>query len=224
MIRMGEFFSVNILIEVLCLCAAIIYLRDDRSIIWRSNIVFLLLTVIVEELGLHFKFIDQGANNRLVYNFYTLPEALFNSLMYYKILKDLFKSRPVIFTGLALIYITYIYELSSRGPYKYTNLTILVMSTIFSFYSFLYLYLFVKKEGYVELSRHAPFWWVTGSLIYYFGGQATDWLFTLIHFPPNVSSSLYAYIYIALNLMLYGFRSYSYRCRSQLKKSNFSSF
>ncbi|RWY50084.1 hypothetical protein [Mucilaginibacter gilvus] len=213
---MAKYISINIVLELLCLLAAMAYVLKDKSLIWKSSIVFMLLTIVMEELGRHFNLTNQWKNNQLVYNLLTLPEAVFISSMFYCMLKDYIRSRPVVITGLALIYGLYLYEFIQNGPFLYMNMTITVMSVMFSVYSFLYLYLFIKNEAYVELKKHAAFWWVTGALMYYFGGLATNLLFTVMPFADvDINARLYSYVYVALNLFLYGFWSYSFKCRYQ---------
>ena len=221
---MSSYISLNIAIEFICLVAAIIFLSSDRSLVWKSGIVFMLITVSVEELGLHYKLINDDHFNAAVYNLLTIPESIFISSMFYLVLKPYFKCLPILLIGLAIIASFYISALISHGIYVYMDSTNTTMSVVFSIYGFIYFYLLIKSEGYVILRNYAPFWWVTGSLMYYFGALAIDFLFWTVRFPNSVGSQLYSYVYTALNLFLYGFWSYSFLCRYLLRKSNYLSY
>ncbi|MFC0513787.1 hypothetical protein ACFFGT_06235 [Mucilaginibacter angelicae] len=218
---MTQYLTVTIAWELICFVSAIIFLRKENNLLWKANIIFLLIVIIIEEMGRHFNITGQGKKNYLVYNLLTIPEAFFVSGMFYQILKDYTKPLLLVIGGLVLVMGSYIFE-GYKHPIaqEYLNTTITVMSVVFSFYGFLYIYLLIRSEGYVVLRKHAPFWWATGALIYYFGGLATDLLFAIFHLQGHISSKLYSYIYMALNTLMYAFRSYSFRCRYLQKNSN----
>src|ERR1700743_877708 len=111
--------------------------------------------------------------NAWVYNISLVAEAVFTSVLFGSILKQYLKARPLIIGGLVLTFAMYIFELIQHSVIVFNDLTVIVMSVIFVVYSLYYYFLLIKDEHYIDLKRNASFWWVTGSLFYYFGGIAS---------------------------------------------------
>ncbi|AYL96223.1 hypothetical protein [Mucilaginibacter celer] len=217
---MERYITVTIVIELLCFVVSVYFLSRDKSPIWKSAIVFLLITVIVEILGRHYNITNQFKKNSQIYNLLTIPECMFISGMFYMCLREYKVSGWLMIAGLALVFGFYLSEIARHGIYDYMNTTTTLMSVVFSFYGFLYLFLLIRGDDYVVLKTHTPFWWITGSLIYYFGGLAVGLLFSVLNLKGHLNSRLYTYIYMALNILMYAFWSYSFRCRYHQRKSN----
>lgn len=219
---MFTYFTIVTSVELLCTVIAAICLFKDNIWQWRSMILFLLITCLTEFGGLYIRHVYHQSNE-WVYNIYTIFEVGFPSIMFAHLLNQHRKSKLLVFTGLAFTYIVFILELSDFWILKENEITVPVMSVWFVIYSLYYYYLFIKDDTYVNLKYSASFWWVTGTLIYYFGSMANSLFFKVIfdHIHAEKGSPLKILSYnisTALNVAMYGCWSYAFICRKWLKK------
>jgi len=214
---MPNYLNPNVTIETICLIFAFIYLSRDKQGVWKSMILFMLIICITEIAGILSKKTVQG--NNWVYNIYLMPEAGFTSIMFGYLLSKYTKNRVFVLPGLALLFVLYLYEIYKHGIYNFNVLTTTVMSILFIFYSFYYYYLLIKDEQYVNLKYYAPFWWVAGTLFFYFGSIVSDLYFTVLSSDHLQLFTFRHLIYVVLNITLYTFWSYSFLCRYQQRKS-----
>ncbi|MES2278155.1 MAG: hypothetical protein V4592_19150 [Bacteroidota bacterium] len=210
--------------ELICLGVAIVCLFKNKSKVWRSMILFMLITCLTELGGLYIRrVLNQG--NDWLYNIYTIFELGFPSLMFAHLLGKYRNSKPLILTGLAVTIFIYIIELLGYHILGAQDLAISVMSVCFVVYSLVYYYLIIKDETYINLKFSAAFWWVSGALFYYFGSTANNLFFKIIFEQNQVTkggvsaASLLSYnISTALNIMMYVCWSYSFICKKWLTK------
>jgi hypothetical protein len=220
---MLNLLTVNTVAELTCFLIALICLLKDSSIVWRCMALYLLSTCAAEILGLYVTGPKHLISNHWVYNCFLTCEIGFTHLMFYYLLSRYINSKPLILTGLALLFLLYIIETFRHSFFVYNNLTFTVMSVLFVVYSLCYYYLLLKDERYVMLKYSAEFWWVAGTLFFYFSNTACNF------FGNNLRSvimpdghTLNFYIFRALNILLYGCWSYSFICRRWIKvKSEF---
>ncbi len=201
----------GICIEIVCFIVALVCLRKDTSFVWRSFIVFLFLTCLTEIGGLMLR--KAHHQNQWVYNIFLVGEAGFTSLMFASLLKQYIKSKPLVLSGLALIVLLYIYDTIKHGFFEFNDLTETVMSVIFVIYSFYYYFLLIKDERYTDLKRSAPFWWVTGTLFFYFGSTACNLFLPFLKGVNIGQHNITYFIFVALSFILYGCWGYSFICR-----------
>jgi hypothetical protein len=85
-----------------------------------------------------------------------------------------------------------------------------------------YFYLVLKEDQFRQLSVYAPFWWVSGTLCFYFAGTAGNIFFNyLIHDQaPVISHSVRYVVFNILNVVLYLSWSYSFICRYRQRISS----
>jgi hypothetical protein len=204
----------NNIVEIACFITAVAYLTKDKSLAWRSMVLFLLITCIIEIVGKSLKRVHH--NNQWVYNIFLVFEACFTSLMFGKILSKYINSKPLVLSGLALITLLYIYDLNNHGFSTFNDLTATVMSVVFVIYSFYYYFLLIKDEHYIDLKRDASFWWVAGALFFYFGSTACNLFFDIIKDVKIAGHNITYYIFTALCIILYGCWSYAFICRKWL--------
>ena len=209
---MSEYLSINIIVELICFIIAIICLTGDKSTTWKSWIIYLFITCVTEITGKILRHAHDTHLNELIYNIYILFEAGFITALLSNIISRYTNTKPVIYGGLSLLMFLYMIEVIQHGIYIFNNMTTTVMSVLFVLYGLYYYYLLLKDEQYVKLTCHAPFWWVTGIVFFYFGSTVSNLIFSIIVIEDNSDSFRYN-IYLSLNILLYSFLSYSFICR-----------
>ena len=218
---MFNFLTVNICAELFCLIVAITCLTKDFNLIWKGQIVFILITCVVEIEGLRLKkdyvralngHLSLPHGNVWLYNILLVLQAIFISLMFYDVLKKYIKSWPVITCGLAILTLFYTIDLDQHGVFKKHNNTTLAMSILFVVYGYYYYYLLIKDVRDYNLSTLSAFWWVTGALFFFFG-QITSTVFFQILSTIDIKIITTYTIYKILNVILYGCWSYSFICK-----------
>ena len=212
---MLNYLTVNTTIEIVCLLIAFICLLKDDSQIWQGFILYLFVTCVAEILGIYIKK-QLHQSNAWVYNMSMIFEAIFVSLMYWILFGRYNKSKPIIAGGLILLGVIYIYDIMSHGLFDYNNLTYSVMSILYVFYAMFYYYSLLQDDEYIHLKYSAKFWWVTGTLFFYFGSTVCNLFYNSLLIVITPRHYLTYYIYNALNIILYGCWSYSFICKKWL--------
>lgn len=93
------------------------------------------------------------------------------------------------------------------------------MSVLFIVYGLYYYYVLIKDLGYLQLSKHPPFWWVAGALFFYYGTSVISLYYTVFQAQENSPLFTYrSYAYLCFNIIHYGFWSYSFVCRYRQRK------
>lgn len=156
--------------------------------------------------------------NIVTYNVFIIFEISYITYAFYILLNHYIRIKNWligIYVGTMIIYATYTYL---YGLNVYNAFTISLASVIFVVYSLMYFYLLLKDENYIDLSNHPTFWWVGGTLIFYFGS-------TLANFFDDIAQHVYfgkysvrTIIYITLIFFLYAFWAYSFVCRARQRK------
>lgn len=207
-----SYFTPSITAEVVCLLFALICLIRDNKIMWKCMIVYLLITCVAEISGRYFA--KTYHNSQWVYNIFILFEFGFTTAMFTYLYRHYAYRRYVIVFGVVLFIVLYAAGLLSNGVLVYSNLTFTVMSVLFSLYSLFYYYLLLKDEVYTNLSLSAEFWWVAGTLFFYFGTTVCN-LFNAQLDTITISPKhhLSYFIFKGLNIILYGLWSFSFVCR-----------
>ena len=218
LILMLHYFTITTTIELLCFLVALFCLSKDYVSVWRYFNVFLLLTCITELIGIYLKR-NHHLQNAWVYNILMVFEIGFVNLIFLKINRKHPKFKTItLYVGILFI-VLYTYDILTHGIFVYNNLTYTVMSVILVIYPLFYYFTLMNNDDYVEIGYSAEFWWVTGALFYYFGETACDLFYDKLQavYITRLHPLTY-YIYIVLNVLLYGFWSYSFICRRWLEK------
>ena len=199
-------------------------------------IIFLLITCVAELMGFHFKHLyladrHHTHSNAWIYNILILFQAAFLSFMFYNLLGKYVNSKGLILSGLSAVFILYAYETFQHcglkpvegsidtGFYLYNDLTNTVMSVLFVVYSFYYYYCLIKDESYERFAISPSFWWITGTLLFYFGTTACNMFYDQLK-GVEISPKHYltSYIYNVFNVILYGCWAYSFICEKWASK------
>lgn len=207
----------SLFVEWICFIISILYLQKSVTKFWKTSKYYLGIVVIVECIC-YYK-ANHHISNHWLYNLLLIFEALYISYMFYNLLKDYINVKLIILCGSTIIVILYIFETFNHSLLKLHDSTITVMSVIFVFYSYLYYYYLVKDENYINILYYPPFWWVAGTMLFYFGSTACNLGFTkLIIINREARTQIRNIIFDILNLILYGCWSYSFICKQAIAK------
>ena len=217
---MQDYLTVNTVAETTCLIIALVCLIRDKSIAWRSQILCLAATCIAEFAGRHVKL--QHQNNSWIYNIFLLFEFSFTALLFnYLISAYTRQGKYWILSALLIFVAIYTFCISTSSFYKYAYPAYIFASAVFVILGFYYYYLLLNDERYTDLKTSPAFWWVAGTLLFYFGNTACnifdDDLTSIMIEPLN--QHLTTFIYKILNIILYSFWSFSYICKKWLSTS-----
>lgn len=210
--------SINILIEVCCLIAALYFLRNDNAMFSRITIAYLVVVCLTEISGLIFtKTVHQS--NAWIYNIFIIFEAAYISYGLYVALKSFTKKSLVIcIIPMAIFCGTYLFELNKHGFFKFNTLTVNIYSVFFVIISLIYFHLLVKQKNPIILKINPQFWWVTAVLFYYFGSTIYNLFVYFLYQQFPKSYIVLAYTMLGLNLVLYSIWIYSFICNSRQRK------
>lgn len=213
------YFTINTSVELICFIVALVCLYNQPDKPWKNLILFMFIIVLAEFTGRYVKKIFlqdmvHNLSNAWVYNTLLIAQALFFSLHFKYLLGRNTNSKPLFYAGLAIIALLYFYELHAHGFFVYNNATYTVLLVQLMCYSLYFYYHLLKDEVYIDLKKSASFWWVTGILFFCFGTIISS-LFRDKLAPILLTSKtpLTAYIYNALNIILYSCWSYSFICK-----------
>ena len=177
---------------------------------------FLLLTSLLEITG---RVIGKRShNNDWVYNIFVIAETLFTGVVYVYLVRQYARNIKIHIALLCLLALLYIYEVALHGFFVFNNITTAVMSVIFIGYSLYYYYLLIKDQGYFNLNTHPAFWWVAGSLFFYYGSSVISLYFAVFNIKNGDLFTYRHYAYLCFNIIHYGLWSYSYICRYRQQK------
>jgi hypothetical protein len=217
---MATYFTLTTVAELICFFTACFCLFRDSSIVWRLMVVYLFLTCVTEIGGAYISGPQFSVNNHWIYNAFLLCEIGFTHLMFFHLLSFYINCKPIIMVGLTVIIVIYIIETINHGFLEYNNTSYSVMSVCYVLYCFCYFYFLHKDDRYINLKYSPEFWWVVGSLFFYFVVTAAN-LFRNYLATAVLSNGhhLSYYIFRVLNVLLYGCWTYSFICRKWAKTS-----
>jgi len=211
-----QYLSFTVVTELISLFLGVIFLIRDKSIFWRILLLYVFLSAGTELLG---KFCARAYHtNLLVYNIFIFIEISFISYGFYVFLKEYADIKKLIFSVYLATLVIYIGYFIFYGINSYNILTVSVISVVFVIYALMYFYLLLKDENYVNLKFHPAFWWIGGTLIFYFGGTLANFFDDIIRQNSFGKSSNRLFIYNTLNVFLHGFWIYAYICRARQRK------
>lgn len=217
---MTPFLTVNTTAEWACFLTALCCLRKDKDPAWKWFPFYLLIVCLVETMGIYLR-ITLHRSNAALYNIYLPLECLFVSVFLYRLLQPYGVKRWLLLVWTGLFFVLYLAESVSNRFARYAHQTVIVMSLVFVLASLYYFYLVLKGERYIRLGTYAPFWWVSGVLLFYFGGVVTYVFFNYLLRTPasvNLHYSVRYIIFKVLNVLLYGSWTVASICRYRQMK------
>jgi uncharacterized membrane protein YfcA len=220
---MTLYFTVNTVIEFFCLLIACLCLYKDRDPIWRLCILYLLFTCATEVSAIHIRKVLNQSNLPL-YNVFLLIECSFISTFFYYLYKRYVNKTKWLMAWLGIFALLFFGELINNHFLNFTFKTASVLSLVFVLASLYFYYLILKDEKFERLHNYAPFWWVNGTLIFYFGSTSTNIFFDYLIQDKisNFAHSIRYIIFNILNVLLYCCWSYAFLCKYLQRKSSSS--
>jgi uncharacterized membrane protein YfcA len=208
----------NTAIEFACFLAALLFLYKDKSAAWRLLIPYLFLTFVTEMIGLYMRLII-GMSNLKVYNTFLILECLFNSYFFFSLYTAYKYKLKWLLIWLGFFAAMYLTEMVYNGFKGFVSITATIMSVVFVLACLYYYYLKLKDEQYEPLLLSPAFWWVCGTLFFYFGSTVCNLFFDYLSNQSVAYSRSARYaIFIMLNITLYSCWTLSFICRYRQRK------
>jgi len=208
------YFTGNTISELICFLAALFFLAKDKEPAWKLLIAYLALTCLTEMGAIHLRRV-MHVHNSWLYNLFLLAECAMNTCFFYYLFSALKHRNKLLLIWITIFLLAYVTELYFIHFYMFAANTATVMAIVFVLASIYYYYLLLVAPSHVNLKVHAPFWWVNGTILFYFGSTATDLFFDYLvhHKAPEFSQSVYYIISSMLNILLYCCWLYAFICR-----------
>jgi len=213
---LSDYYTLNTICEFICAVIALICLRKDKALAWRLMIVLMVATFVSETAGRYVFLHSASQNNHWVYNIFILFEIVITHIMFAHLFSRYTNFKPVLIIGVIILGLCYAYDMYNKGFFWYSNHTYTVMSVLFVLYSLIYYYLRFKDDQYVDLRYSPEFWWAAGILFFFFGATASNLFDEQLYAVMLYKHHLTYYIFRFLDILLYGFWSYSFICRKWL--------
>ena len=221
---MEIYITVNTLSEFICLVISILCLYKEKDKAWKRFILFLLLTCLVETAGIHIRNVLQRPNF-MIYNIFLVIECAVLNYFFYHLFK-VYLNLMRLLTGWIIIFLLFYFtELYVKHFNAYVSTSSTIMSVELILAGVYYYYRLLKEEKYRQLSKEASFWWVNGTICFYFAGIACNIFFKYLvqDQTSGVTHSARYIVFTILNIILYSCWSYSFICRYFQRTSTSSS-
>jgi hypothetical protein len=218
---MTAYMTVNTVSEFFCLLISILCLYREKDKVWRNFILLLLLTCLVEIAGIY---IRKGLHrpNFMIYNIFLLIECAALNYFFYHLFKANHNLKKLLTGWLIFFLLFYFIELYVKHFNTYVSASSTFMSVELILASVYYYYLLLKEEKFRQLSKDASFWWVNGTICFYFAGIACNIFFKYLlqDKTPGLTHSARYIVFSILNVILYSCWSYSFICRYYRRTSS----
>lgn len=210
--NMTAFITVNTVSEFFCLAISIIFLYGEKDKVWKCFILFLFLTCLIEIAGIYMR--KLALPNFMIYNVFLAIECAVLNYFFYHLLKIYHNLKMLLAAWLGIFMVFYFIELYVTNFSAYVSASSTFMSVELILVSIYYYYRLLKEEKFRQLSKDASFWWVNGTICFYFAGIAFNIFFKyLIPDKTFVTHSARYIVFSILNVILYSCWSYSFICR-----------
>ncbi len=203
------------IIEWVCLITSILFLRSAKPKYWRVFIIYLLITVIVEDWAYYIAHYARHLSNHWLYNIFLVIYASFHLWVFSKII-NLPNINKICLSLLVVIGGFYVWEWNNQGLENlfYRSNTVFGISvTLLSIY---YYYSLFKQDTYIEILKDPAFWFVTGCLIFYATSTGVNAFFLQI---LNGNHKIRYFVLTFLNLFMYSCWMKSFLCLYKNKSS-----
>lgn len=187
------------IIEWMCLITSILCLRNAKPAYWRSFIIYLLITVIIEDWAYYIAHYARHLSNHWLYNIFLAIYASFHLWMFTKVIK--MPNIKIICLVLGVIIgIYYVWEWNYQGfetLFHRSNTIFGISVTLLSLYYYFSLF---KQDTYIEILKEPAFWFVTGCLIFYATSTGVNAFFLQI---LDGNHKIRYFVLTFLNLFMY---------------------
>ena len=222
--NMKSYITLNTASEFLCLAISFFCLYREKDKVWKSFILFLFLTTFTEVAGIYMRKALHWPNFML-YNVFLVVECSMLNYFFYHLFRTDHKMRKLLTAGFVVFLLYYFIELSVKHFSAFASASATLESVEFILASIYYYYRLLKEEKYRQLSKDPSFWWVNGTICFYFAGVACNIFFSYLMLPdktPIAYSARYI-VFSIINVILYSCWSYSFICRYLQRTSSSSS-
>jgi uncharacterized membrane protein YfcA len=223
--RMTAYLTINTIAEGLCAIASIFCLYRDKALAWRLFIPFMLLTVLVEIAGIYIR--QQHRPNFMLYNMFLVVECAVQNYFFYYLYasyRDIPKPRGYLLIVFVLFFVLFFFaELVYNRFNAYVSVSSTILSVELILASVYFYYLLLCEEHSRRLSGYAPFWWVNGTICFYFAGIASNLFFNYLvqDHTHGINHSARYIVFSMLNIILYISWSYAFLCRYRQRISSY---
>jgi hypothetical protein len=187
-------------------------LYREKDKVWKNFILFLLLTCLVEIVGLYMRLRHQP--NFMLYNAFLVIECAVLNYFFYHLIKGNYYGKKLLGGWLVIFIFFYFIELSIKHFNAYVSASSTFLSVELILAGIYYYYRLLKEEKFRKLSKEASFWWVNGTICFYFAGIACNIFFKyLLRNAPDITHTARYIVFSILNVILYSCWSYSFICR-----------
>ncbi len=212
---MKVYLTLNTISEFFCLAISLFCLYRDKDKVWKGFILFILLTCITETAGIYIRN-ELHRPNFMLYNIFLVIECAVLNLFCYHLVKGNDNGKRLLVAWLVFFLLYYFFELYSKHFKAYVSTSSTIMSVEIVLVSIYFYYRLLKEEKFRQLGKYAPFWWVNGTICFYFAGMACNIFFKYLLqdvTSPHVTYSARYIVFSILNVILYACWSYSFICR-----------
>ncbi|MGY3214295.1 hypothetical protein [Mucilaginibacter sp. HD30] len=217
---MTKYFTIYTSAELICLIVALVCLFNAKERNWRLLIPFLLITCMVEIGAIPLKTLYRANpipqnSNAWIYNILLLVQIATFLMMFYNIIGKYTRSLWAIIMGLAVLLIFYSYDLitNKSNIFDYNASTYAALSVVLVLYSLYYYFLLLNNDEYTDLKYSPEFWWVTGTLFFFFGATTVNIFHSKLLSVPLKNRLYLTYISNMLIVILYGCWTYAFICK-----------
>ncbi len=158
--------------EGLCAASGFYFTRGQKDPQWQLCWSFVLVTFLVELLGTYIG--KRNHDNLWFYNLFLLVQSGFFLTMFSLILKKYRPYSKLILTCSVLIGCAYLLDLANHGPFIRHDFSHTVLGLANIGCSLYFFYLLLVSQEYTDLHKDPTFWWVTGTLFFYFPESVTN--------------------------------------------------
>jgi hypothetical protein len=198
-------------------------LYRDKEPAWRLFIFFLPATVLVEVCGIYLRVVSKP--NFMLYNVFLAVECVVQNYFFCYLYLTYRNTRKLLAGWLIVFAIFYFTELIINRFGAYVSRASTFMSVELILASVYFYYLLIREERSRRLATYAPFWWVNGTVCFYFAGITSNLFFSYLVQDRQyaISSSARYIVFSILNIILYLSWSYAFICRYRQRTSTYLS-
>lgn len=208
----------NTAIEFICFLAALVFLIKVKDVAWKLLIPYLLFIFLIETTGLYLR--THGISNLRLYNGFLVLEGVFISYFFFHLYKPYAYKLKWLMGWLCIFFTMYITECIYHDFNGFASITASLMSVVFVLVGLYFYYRKLKDESYEPLVSSASFWWVSGTLFFYFGSTVCNLFFDYLkeYEVVHYNQSVRYVIFNILNIILYSFWILSFICKYRQRK------
>ena len=220
-----QYFTINTSAELICLISALVSLGKSR--VWTSWFVisFLFITLTTEMVAIPIKMhyledTKDNSPNIWLYNLLLIVQMAFYNVTFAILLNKKIYKISTLFVFLPLLSGFYVYEISHHGLFEYNELTNSIFSVEIVLCSLIYYYNLFQSDTNIEIGTYPEFWFVPMLYSSFFGSTVLNLFYDFIKKILPHNKHFVGYIYNVLNILLYGFWSYSFVCKKWLSRTS----